>query len=278
LRARKPEEARAIAAMGIAGAEWEGGEIAGRTLLVCASQGLGDAIQFFRYVPLLTRAGARVVLCCDGCLRRLLGGLEGVVAVVAPGEALPAHDAWASLGSLPRIFRTTEETIPFATGYLAPDPGRVGAWRAALGPGRWVGLAWAGNPAHVNDARRSMPAEALAPLLAVPGVRFASFQRGGDPAAVGPDVLDVAPRLTDLAEAAAALACLELLITVDTALAHLAGALGLPAWVALPYAADWRWQLVRRDSAWYASLRLFRQERPGDWASVVGAMEASLRG
>ncbi len=278
LRWRKPEEARALAAIGVRGPEWDGREVAGRTLLLCATQGLGDAIQFARYVPLLARAGGRAVLCCHEALHRLLAGLEGVGAIVAPGDPLPPHDFWASLESLPRIFGTTGSTIPDAGCYLAADRGRAAAWRAGWGSGPVIGLAWAGNPAHVNDSRRSMPAASLAPLLAVPGIRFASLQRGADPAALGPNVIDLAPRLTDLAEAAAALAALDLLVTVDTALAHLAGALGRPAWVALPYAPDWRWQLARPDQPWYASLRLFRQPRPGDWASVVAALAAGLRG
>ncbi len=284
LRSRKPEEERVLARMGVHGAEWgpewDGEEIAGRTLLLCATQGLGDAIQFARYIPLLARAGARTVLCCHPSLHRLLSGVEGLAATIAPGDPLPPHDGWASLMSLPRLFATTARTIPFAAGYLAADPVRVAAWRAHLGPGpgrkRTIGLVWAGNPDHVNDARRSMPPAALAPILAAPGLRFASLQPGADPAWLGIPVLDLAQRPTDFAETAAALFALDLLITVDTASAHLAGALGRPAWVALPYAPDWRWQTARSDSPWYASLRLFRQPRPGDWASVAAAISASL--
>ncbi len=276
LRARKPEEERTLAAIGVRGAEWDGEEIAGRTLLLCATQGLGDAIQFARYLPSLACSGARTVLCCHESLHRLLGGLEGVATVIAPGDPLPPHDGWASLMSLPHLFATTERTIPFPASYLAPDPARRAAWRAELGNAPTVGLVWAGNPDHINDARRSMKPAALAPVLAVPGFRFASLQLGADPSVLGVPVLDLAPRLTDLAETAAALAALDLLVSVDTALAHLAGALGRPAWVALPYAADWRWQLARADSPWYASLRLFRQPHPGNWASVTAAIAAAL--
>ncbi len=276
MRARKPEENAALAARGVRGAEWDGMAPAGRTLLVCSAQGLGDAIQFARYLPLLAGRGARVLLACDARLAPLLRRMAGVAAVVAPGEPLPPHDAWVALSSLPRLFATDAGSVPAAAAYLAADPAAVAAWRALLPAGRpGVGLVWAGNPAHANDPRRSMPQAALAPLLAVSGIAWVSLQQGG---AAPPGVVDWAPRLTDFSASAAAVAALDLVITVDTATAHLAGALGRPAWVALPWAPDWRWQLGRVDSPWYASLRLFRQPRPGDWNGVAEALATALSG
>lgn len=277
LRWRKPEEDAALAACGVTGAEWDTLEVAGRTLLLCATQGLGDAIQFARYIPLLAARGARLIVRCQRSLHRLLAGLAGVASTIAPGDTLPPHDGWMSLGSLPRLFATTDRTVPFATGYLTADQERAKAWRQKFGRDHSVGLVWAGNASHANDARRSLPPSALEPLLRTPGRRFVSLQVGRDPKAFGTDgVVDLAPYLTDLAETAAVLTALDLIVTVDTAVAHLAGALGRPVWIALPYAPDWRWQLGRSDSPWYASARLFRQPRPGDWASVVGDIAAEL--
>jgi hypothetical protein len=252
-------------------------EVADRTLLLCATQGLGDAIHFARYIPLLARRGARLIVCCHPSLHRLLAGLAGVAATIAPGDMLPPHDGWMSLGSLPRLFATTDRTVPFAAGYLTADQARAQAWRQKLGSDYAVGLVWGGNAGHANDGRRSMPMSALQTLLGRPDVRFVSLQLGRDQAALGSDrIISFAPYLTDLAETAAVLAALDLVVTVDTAVAHLAGALGRPVWIALPFAPDWRWLLGRADSPWYASARLFRQPRAGDWASVVEEMASEL--
>jgi hypothetical protein len=277
-RTRKPEEDAMLRARGVKGPEWDGTAPAGRTLLCCSGQGLGDAIQFARYLPLLAARGARVLLACDARLAPLLRRGGGVAAVVTPAEPLPPHDHWAALSSLPRLCGTTQRSIPAAGGYLSADPARVAAWRARLPTGKTVGLVWAGNPAHANDARRSMPAAALAPLLTLPGIACVSLQTGPTAAGLGPDVPAFGMELTDLAETAALLTALDGLVTVDTAAAHLAGALGLPAWVALPYSPDWRWLLDRPDSPWYTSLRLVRQRRPGEWGGVVAAIAAGLAG
>jgi tetratricopeptide (TPR) repeat protein len=284
LARRKPEEERALAACGVSGAEWSGpewkaGTDAAQTLLVVASQGLGDTIQLARYLPLLAAQGHRVLVTCDARLAPLLKTLAGVADVLTQADPLPPHDSWVALSSLPRLFATTRFTIPAPGAYLAADPVRVERWRAAIATGSShgpaVGLVWSGNPAHANNARRSMPQAALAPLLNVSGVRFIGLQRdAGMPPP--PGVIDLSAQLTDLAETAAALHALDLVITVDTAVAHLAGALGRPAWIALPYAPDWRWLLGRDDSPWYRSVRLFRQPRTGDWDSVVTQLAASL--
>lgn len=245
------------------GPQWDGSDPAGRTILVHAEQGFGDTIQFARYLP---RIGSRVVLCCDRPLVPLLGQLHGV-DVLAKDAPIPAYDCWIDQMSLPRVFGTRLATIPAAEGYL-----RAEAWRSALPDGFKVGLVWAGNPAHSNDRRRSMPANAMQRLLAVPGVSFISLQVG----ARAGDLSLPSPTLVDFAATASLVAALDLVISVDTAVAHVAGALGKPAWVLLPYAPDWRWLLGRSDSPWYSSLRLFRQRVPGDWDAVTEEVAVEL--
>ncbi len=255
------------------GPVWTGDNPAGRTILVHAEQGFGDTIQFARYLPLIAARGGRVVLACDARLVTLLDTLPGVAAIPV-GGALPPYDAWIDQMSLPRVFATRPTTIPAAGGYLAPDPVRVATWWVALPAGPKVGVAWAGNPGHSNDRRRSLPPDALAVLLAAPGVQFVSLQPG--PRAGDAALPDPSARLTDYADTAALIANLDLVVTVDTSVAHLAGALGVPCWVLLPFAPDWRWRLGCRDSLWYASIRLFRQPAPGGWHDVVARVVADL--
>ena len=259
------------------GPVWSGDDPAGRTILVHAEQGFGDTIQFARYLPLIAARGARVVLACDGRLVPLLGEMPGVVAIPLDA-ASPPYDAWIDQMSLPRVFATCPATIPAARGYLAADPVGVAAWWAELPAGRKVGVAWAGNPAHSNDGRRSLPEVAVAALLGTPGIRFVSLQFGPQlsPLAGEAGLPDLTSRLTDYAETAALIANLDLVVTVDTSVAHLAGALGVPCWVLLPFAPDWRWRLGCGDCAWYASVRLFRQPAPGAWRDVVDQVAAEL--
>lgn len=245
------------------GPQWDGSDPAGRTILVHAEQGFGDTIQFARYLP---RIGGHVVLCCDRPLMPLLGQLRGV-DVVAKDAAIADYDCWIDQMSLPRVFGTRLETIPSAEAYLHAE-----AWAGALPDGFKVGLAWAGNPMHSNDQRRSMTASAMQRILAVPGVSFISLQVG--PRA-GELSLPSLP-LVDFAATASLIAALDLVITVDTAVAHVAGALGKQAWVMLPYAPDWRWLLGRSDSPWYSALRLFRQRLPGGWDAVADEVAGEL--
>ncbi len=258
--------------------EWRGEALAGRRLLVIAEQGFGDAIQFARFLPLLSERGARVTLACAAPLVPLFAGMPGVEAVV-PREALPPHDLFAFQMSLPLLLGTTLDSIPAAAGYLTADPERA-PLRPAGGGARRVGLAWAGNPAHRNDARRSLPTEALAPLAGVAGIEWVNLQidaRGTELALM--HKLPAPPRrVADFADTAALIDTLDLVISADTAVAHLAGALGKEVWVLLPHAPDWRWMLGRADSPWYARARLFRQERPGAWDGVVAAVAAALGG
>ena len=260
----------AAAAPGLPGPEWDGGDLCGRRLLVDATQGLGDTIQLARYLPLLASRGAEVSLRCAPTLTALLRPLTA--NLVHPDERLPAYDCWIDQMSLPGRFGTTVATIPAAAGYLTCSSERP------AGPALRVGLVCAGNPQHSNDLRRSMSPEHLAPLRAVSGVQFASLQVGPTSGALAAafDVPDRAAELTDLAATARIVAGLDLVVTVDTAMAHLAGALGRPVWIMVPRAPDWRWLAGREDSPWYASARLFRQERAGDWPGVVTRVAAAL--
>lgn len=271
-RLRDPRFCPAAAAM--RAPRWHGGEaLHGRTLLLLSEQGLGDAIQFSRYAPLLRARGALVVLQVAPPLAPLLRPLAD--AVVAPGAALPPHDAWCPLLSLPRGFATTPQTVPAAP-YLAADPAALHRWRRLLGRRRGlrVGLAWAGNPLHPFDHLRSLPLAALAPLLAVPGVEFHAVQ----PEARPDDArIRAHPEIADFADAAALLALMDVVVSVDTAAAHLAGALGRPVWIMLARPADFRWMQDRSDTPWYPSARLFRQRTAGDWSGVTGHVAEELR-
>ena len=252
---------------------WDGADAAGRTILVRAEQGFGDAIQFARFLPLIRAAGGRPILVCAPALVPLLRSMHGV-QVVTGSDNLPEYDAWIDQISLPRVFGTTLDTIPAADGYLRADPERVLAWRDRLPEGPRIGIALAGNPKHPNDRRRSMPRDSAETLLDIPGLAFINLQHGRS---VGLCRLpDLTPWLTDYAETAALIENLDLVITVDTSVAHLAGALGKPVWIMLPHAPDWRWLLGRSDSPWYRSARLFRQPEPDDWTSVLAGVVRDL--
>ena len=251
--------------------EWGGEPLRGRTILVLAEQGLGDTIQFSRYLPLLVAKGARVALECATSLARLLSHIPSVTAH-APG-ARPAHDCWVDQMSLPRLFGTTPETVP-PPAALAQSGG---CWDWALPSGLRVGLVWAGNPLHSNDRRRSIDPAMLAPILGAPGCSFVSLQTGPQAGAMA-GVLDLSAQLADWQATAALLGAMDLVVTVDTAVAHLAGTLGVPTWLMLPHAPDWRWMLGRDDTPWYSAMRLFRQDRPGDWAGVVQRVASALTG
>ncbi|MGH7306413.1 MAG: tetratricopeptide repeat protein [Candidatus Rokuibacteriota bacterium] len=262
---------------------WDGSDPAGRSILLCSEQGLGDTIQFVRYAPLVAARGARVVLGCRPALKTLLQTVGGIEQVVADGERLPPVDLQAPLMSVPRLLGTTLESIPARVPYLAADPRRRDVWRArlSLGPRSLkVGLVWAGQPQNRTDRWRSIPLRVLAPLGAVAGVGFVSLQGGAAArqAVESPfPLVDHDAELHDFADIAALVANLDLVISVDTAGAHLAGALGRPVWTLLPSAPDWRWLLEREDTPWYPTMRLFRQTKAGDWAEVVARVAAALR-
>ena len=257
---------------------WRGEPLDGRTLLICASEGLGDTIQFSRFLEPLAERGARPILACDRKLVGLLEQVPGAAAVVDRDAPLPPHDLWVEQMSLPWLLGTTLETIPSPRGDIAADPARVEAWRARLPAGRKVGIVWSGNPVHPNDARRSMQTTEIAPLLKVAGWTPVSLQVGPRSGEVETlfGIADHAAALRDFQETAALVECLDLVIAVDTAVAHLAGALGKPVWVMLSATAEWRWLAGRRDTPWYATLRTFRQSTLGDWSGVVTEVAGEL--
>jgi tetratricopeptide (TPR) repeat protein len=261
---------------------WRGEEIAGRTLLVHPEQGFGDTIQFVRYLPLLAERGIRVLFVCPPALRRLLRDLPGIAQWVEPGAAIPPADLRVPLLDLPHLLGTTLADIPARVPYLHP-PARTGERTVARRPDTklTVGIAWAGNPEHKNDRLRSMELGQLLPLCGLRGVELYSLQTGpraADIARIGAEPLlhDSGGGLRDFADTAAVIAELDLVVGVDTALVHLAGALGRPAFVMLAYRPDWRWLSGRDDSPWYPTLRLFRQRKPGGWSDVVRDVGAAL--
>jgi Tetratricopeptide repeat/Glycosyltransferase family 9 (heptosyltransferase) len=261
---------------------WIGAEaIDGKTLLLHHEQGLGDAIQFCRYVPLVAARGARVVLEVDRPLRQLMSGLAGVSHCLCKGEALPNFDMHCPLLSLPLAFGTLLETIPSTTPYLSV-PAPVQDWEAKLGPKDRlrVGLVWSGNPRHRDDIKRSIELNALSSLFDV-AATFVSLQkelRAGDAALLRErsDIISLGQSFENFADTAALISCLDLVISVDTSVAHLAGALGRPVWILLPFVPDWRWLLDRDDSPWYPTARLFRQTNTRDWHSVVDHVRTAL--
>ena len=261
--------------------EWNGEALAGRTILLHGEQGLGDSIQFARFIPKVVDGGAQVLLAVPLALHRLFGLLRGVT-VLAADQPSPVFHLRASLLSLPRIFDTTLETIPNSVPYLMVDGMDIGRWTETLGgPGLRIGLVWSGNRGHSNDHNRSLPLAALAPLFDIVGCRWFSLQkevpdRDRDTLAKMGDRLTPL-MLQDFYDTACVVSALDLVISVDTSVCHLAGALGCPTWVLLPYAPDWRWLLDREDSPWYPTARLWRQPRPGDWPSVIDKIGSALR-
>ena len=270
--------------------QWGGQALAGKSLLVWSEQGFGDAIQFCRYLPLLKERGAaRITLVCRKSLKTLLATLEGVDAVLALEEtraAIEAHDYWTFLLSIPLRCQSRLATIPARIPYLKAPIEHLARWSRRLPPDQFkVGLVWRGNADHHNDAYRSLPAlSALAPLWPLPGVRFISLQLGGgedEPDGDFPDrppLIHPGSEISDFADTAAIVEHLDLVISVDTAVAHLAGALAKACWVLLPaYRTDWRWLQDRDDSPWYPGvMRLFRQQDGQDWAAVVADVRNAL--
>ena len=249
---------------------WQGEDVAGKTVLLHAEQGLGDTIQFVRYAPMVAARGARVVLAVQPSLVRLLASVPGVDQVVAVGHALPPFDLFCPLLSLPAIFQTSIDTIPPPLAYDLPPRTRT--------PGMLrVGLAWAGNPGFVNDRRRSMAPALLARLTGMDGVSFVSLQFGGDPLPTGLHIVDAMVGVEDFADTALRIAELDLVIAVDTAVAHLAATMGKPVWLLSRFLGCWRWLFGREDSPWYPTMRIYRQPHPNDWASVVHRVHADLQ-
>jgi tetratricopeptide (TPR) repeat protein len=260
---------------------WDGSELNGRRIFLHTEQGLGDAIQFVRYVSLVRERGGRVIVGCFPQVRRLFEGQLGIERVVAEQEPLPVFDLHCPLLSLPRIFGTTLETIPTLTSYLKVRQEWAEKFASRLPQGMKVGLVWSGNPEHKKDRDRSISLSSLAPLAQLRNMSWISLQKS--PVAAPPrpkalEMLDWTPELNDLADTAGLIAHLDLVISVDTAVAHLGGAMGKPVWLLLPFAPDWRWLLEREDSPWYPTVRLFRQPRRGAWDAVVKKVAEALAG
>jgi hypothetical protein len=264
---------------------WFGDDIADKVLLVYAEQGLGDTLQFVRYLPWVVTRAHHVVFMVQPALLRLLNPIEGVT-LIGQDAVPPDFDVRCPLLSLPRIFATDAETIPATVPYLQADPKSVERWRLRLGEqGLRIGIAWQGNAKVKIDRGRSIPLHCFAPLAAIPGVRLISLQKnfGLDQLAQCPPWLKIESPGPDFdngpgafLDTAAVMKNLDLVITSDTAVAHLAGALGCETWVALKKIPDWRWQLDRPDSPWYPTMRLFRQQTAGDWTSVFSEIASAL--
>jgi tetratricopeptide (TPR) repeat protein len=266
--------------------QWDGAPLGYATLLLIADQGFGDTIQFCRYIPWVVSRCPRVVVVADPLMHPLIRQTHPALELVGRWDRCPPFAAYCPLSGLPRLQGTTLDTIPSGATYLRADPARTEAWRARLRdlvqPGtRSIGIAWAGRSTHNNDLNRSMSLSALAPIAALDGISLVALQKGPGQSAIA-DYFDRAPLLNlgaeiaDFADTMAIIETLDLVISVDTAVAHLAGAMGKLVWIMLPHAPDWRWLLERSDSPWYPTARLFRQPRPGDWASVVARVANAL--
>jgi len=264
---------------------WDGGPLAGKTILLIGEQGLGDTIQFVRLAPLVKERGGRVLLLCQKPLAHLLAGAEGVDQLIPRGERMPKFDVQAPLMSLPGLLGLTRESLPAPEKYLAAEPERAARWREELAalPGKvHVGVCWQGNRKYQGDHFRSIPLAEFEPLAQVAGVTLVSLQKGDGSEQRGEvefQVVDFGERLdadAPFADTAAILSELDLLVTSDTAVAHLAGALGAPTWLPLSRAADWRWEASGERSIWYPSMRLFRQRELGDWGDVFARMASGL--
>ena len=264
---------------------WDGSNQPGKTILLRAEQGFGDVFQFVRYAPMVRERCGKVILECQAELAELMRTVRGIDLVAVRNQGLPPFDFHAPLLDLPRLLGTTLRSIPADVPYIGADPARVEEWSQLLAndpPGRRVGLVWSGNPQHGNDRNRSIFLRDLEPLAAVANVTFFSLQKGAAATQASDStlkikVVDHTPRLSDFSETAALLMNLDLIITVDTSVAHLAGALGRPIWVLLPFAPDWRWMLDRTDSPWYPTMRLFRQPRPTQWEEVIRSVATALQ-
>jgi tetratricopeptide (TPR) repeat protein len=258
---------------------WTGESLNGKTILVTLEQGLGDAIHFARFAADVAARGGRVVMECQPTLMELIATAPGVAAVIAPGTPVPEAACYAPLMSLPHLLGTTLETIQANVPYLAVPRGI--STSAMHGEGLRIGLVWRGNPQHENDRRRSIRLALLAPLLDVPGVTFFSLQMGEgvEETATPPwtgRITDMAPQLKSFGHTAAVIESLDLVISVDTAVAHVAGALAKPVWMLIPQGNDWRWLHGRDDSPWYPTMRLFRQHRARRWRPAVNALARAL--
>jgi hypothetical protein len=263
-------------------APWNGEPLNGATILLHAEQGLGDTLQFIRYVPMVVQAGGKVYLDLPQRLRRLAELIPGITTITNTGDPVPVFQTHAPLMSLPRAFKTTLETIPHKVPYLLVPQAALDKAAALSWPehGLRVGLCWGGSPTHPKNRARAIPLKMLEPLFDLENVNFFSLQMG--PSAdelkeFSSRIIDLAPATGDMADTAAQIKNLDLVLTIDTSIAHLAGALGHPMWVLTAFLPDWRWLMEREDCPWYPSARLLRQPKLNDWKSVVERTRAELQ-
>jgi Flp pilus assembly protein TadD len=264
--------------------QWTGSDIRSQTILLHAEQGYGDTLQFIRYAPLVADRGANVIVESPPDLVNILAGVKGISQIIPLGQPLPAFDIQIPLMSLPLVFQTTLQTIPAQIPYLSAPPDRIANWSHRLGPPtqKRIGLVWAGRAEHPEDHRRSIRLADFAPLAEFNSAQFFSLQKG--PAAAqaaspppGLNLEDFSAELNNFVDTGALIANLDLIITVDTAVAHLAAAMNKPVWMLLPFIPDWRWLLNRTDTPWYPTMKLFRQPRDRDWPAVIANIAATLR-
>lgn len=258
--------------------------VSGKTILLHYEQGLGDTIQFCRYARMAADLGAEVILEVQPSLMRLLKDLDGVVTLVERGQQLPPFDLHCPLMSLPLAFRTDMDSIPAYSGYIAPDADNVKRWSEVLGhkKGLRVGLMWSGSLTHINDHNRSIPLQQFIRMLPA-GVDLVSLQKEIRPEDLitldaHPEILRIGEDMADFTDTAALCELVDIVLTVDTSVAHLAGAMGKPVWILLPFNPDWRWLLEREDTPWYPTAKLYRQMRTGDWDEVIEKVRADLYG
>ncbi len=263
---------------------WDGGPLEGKVILLHAEQGFGDAIQFMRYAPLVAERGGKVIVSCQPKLKALLQEVQGVSAVLIEGEPPPPFDVCSSLMSLPRVFETTLRTIPAPIPYIRPNPEKARYWKgrlAAHGAALKVGLFWATDAKSTLSPLKSLTLDMLAPLGGVPGAMYFSLQQGAAAGQAshppgGMAMVDLGAELADFSDTAALISNLDLIVSIDTATAHLAGAMGLPVWTLTHFPPDWRWLLGRDDSPWYPTMRLFRKGGADTWAQVVARVSEAL--
>jgi tetratricopeptide (TPR) repeat protein len=267
--------------------QWDGKPLGNATLMLVADQGFGDAIQFCRYIPWAAERAPNLVVACSPELRPIIEQQPGVLRTFDRWELAGPFAAYCPLTGLPRLAKTRLETIPADVPYLAAEPALIERWRqrlSALVPAghKRVGIVWAGRPTHNNDRNRSVPLSTFAPLGQIPGVSLLSLQKGPGQAQIAKyfgraPLISLGPELDNYRDTMAVLDQLDLIVTVDTSVGHLAAAMGRPVWIMLPYAPDWRWLLQREDSPWYPSLRLFRQSEPKRWDDVMERVTIALR-